>query len=317
MSIAHGPERLCVYVRLAMRRALFLVCLLGACTREGKDPEPDAGDPEFPYPEPRTDVIAAVGSETTLEIATWNIRNFPERAETARLVADVISSLDVDVIVVEEIASDAAWNELLQRLRGHHGVLSTHRYSPDSYQKIGVIYRESLVTVGTPELLFPTDSFNFPRPPFSLPITVDGTTIELVGIHLKAGRSDEDAERRRAATVALDAHLRAQVDGGGEPEVVILGDYNERVVDPADREVLAPLLTAPDRYTVRTEGPAQLGAVSYLGFGGSFIDHITTTAALDARWTAATIQLPRVEQAVPSYTSLVSDHVPIVLVTAR
>ena len=301
-------------------RAVLLVglALLAACTREGVTPQPDGDvDEEFPYPEPRTDVIAAVGSETTLEIATWNIRNFPERAETARLVADVISSLDLDVIIVEEIASDAAWKELLDRLRGHGGVLSTHRYSPNEYQKIGIIYRESLVTVGTPELLFPTDSYNFPRPPFSIPITVDANTIELVGVHLKAGRAPEDADRRRAAAIALDAHLRAQVDGGGEPEVVILGDYNERVVDAADREVLAPLLTAPDRYTVRTEAPAQGGAVSYLGFGGSFIDHITTTAALDARWTAATIQLPRVEVAVPSYSSLVSDHLPIVLVTAR
>jgi exonuclease III len=299
-----------------MRAVLVGLTFLAACTREGVTPQPDA-ESEFPYPEPRTDVIAAVGSEATLEIATWNIRNFPERAETARLVADVIASLDLDIIVVEEIASDAAWKELLDRLRDHEGVLSTHRYSPDSYQKIGVIYRASLVTVGEPTLLFPTDSFNFPRPPFSLPITVDASTIQLVGIHLKAGRTDEDADRRRAATVTLDAHLRAQVDGGGEAEVVILGDYNERVIDVADREVLAPLLTAPDRYTVRTERPAQLGAISYLGFGGSFIDHITTTAALDARWTAATIQLPRVEAAVPSYSSLVSDHLPIVLVTAR
>ncbi|MEJ7597648.1 MAG: hypothetical protein WKG01_07045 [Kofleriaceae bacterium] len=206
---------------------------------------------------------------------------------------------------------------VLLRLRDHAGVLSTHRYAPDSYQKIGIIYRESLVTVGEPALLFASDSFTFPRPPFSISVTVDGATIEVVGVHLKAGRGDEDAERRRAAVLALDTRLRTQVDGGGEPEVVVLGDYNERVVDAADREIFAPLLSAPDRYTLRTESVAQLGAISYLGFGGSFIDHITTTAALDARWSMAQIALPRVDAAISSYSSLVSDHLPIVLVAPR
>jgi hypothetical protein len=81
------------------------------------------------------------GSAVTLDIACWNIENFPDAPETPSLVADLITSLDLDLIVVEEIANTAAFDELIARLPEHEAVLSSHRYTPTSYQKIGVIYR--------------------------------------------------------------------------------------------------------------------------------------------------------------------------------
>lgn len=302
-----------------MRRLVWLAPLVAGCTVQGNFGSlvsPDA-DPLHPYPAPRGDFVPAVGSDATLEIACWNIENFPATPRTPSLVADVIASLDLDVVVVEEIANEAAWDELLARLPDHDGVLSTHRYTDTEYQKIGVIYRSSLVAVGQPTLLFTDEGYTFPRPPLSIAVTVDDATIELIGIHLKAGREDLDAERRRDAVVALDAHLRAQIDGGAEPEVVVLGDYNERVTDPASREVLAPLLGAPDRYTVRSEPRALAGGYTYLGFGGSFIDHVTTTVALDARWGGARLEVPPLNITIPGYRDEISDHLPVVVIVPR
>lgn len=307
-----------------MRRACtFVVLVLSVigCRHLDRD-TPDAhaapdADPEHPYPPPRTDVVPPAGSEATLELATWNIENFPDDGNTAAVVADVIASLDVDVIVVEEIADETAWAELLARLRGYAGILSTHRYSQDSYQKLGVIYRTSLVTASPPQLLFVQNTFAFPRPPLAVMLTIDGQTFEVIGVHLKAGVTADDAERRRQAVVALDGFLRAQIADGGEPEIVVLGDYNQRVVIDADRAILAPLLTAPDQYTVRTEPAAVAGGITYLGFGGSFIDHITTTAALDARWTNVRVEVPRIDQRISAYTTHVSDHLPVVLIAPR
>ena len=302
-----------------MRCLLCLVLLVG-CTRQADfgsaDARPDA-DPSNPFPPPRTDLVPAIGTDGTLEIATWNIENFPGAPNTPAVVADLIASMALDVIVCEEIADEAAWNELLLRLRDHEGVLSTHVYTPTEYQKLGVIYRGSLVTAGPPTLLFENSELTFPRPALSVPITVDDLTLELVGVHLKAGVDFDDAQRRRDAIIALDSHMRAQVDGGGEPDVVLLGDYNERVITEADRAILAPLLTAPDRYTVRTEPAALDGASSFLNFGGTFIDHITTTASLDARWTLGRIEVPRLHVTIPNYRSSVSDHLPVVLVVPR
>ncbi|MBA2540952.1 MAG: hypothetical protein H0V17_15035 [Deltaproteobacteria bacterium] len=289
--------------------------LITACTRT-REPSPDSG--VEPLPPPRTDLVPAIGSDATLEIATWNIENFPAIASTPSRVADIIASLALDIVVTEEIANEAAWSELTTRLAGtHDAVLSTHQYGENDYQKLGVIYRRDLVTAGEVELLFTTNTYAFPRPPLMLPVTVDGNTIELVGVHLKAGLETDDSERRQRAIEALDTRFRTQVDGGGEADIILLGDYNERVTDSFGQAVLAPLLTADDRYTVRTEAAALGGDVTYLGFGGSFIDHITTTASLDALWPTATTQVLDLRAAIPGYRDAVSDHLPVVLIAPR
>lgn len=286
---------------------------LAGCTVQRDYAPPDAPGTDG-YPPPRTDLVPPIGSATTLEIATWNIENFPDTSLTASYVADVIASLDLDIVVVEEIASETAWAELLERLPEHDGALSTHTYSPTEYQKIGIVYRSSLVTVGAPTLLFTNDAYAFPRPPFSIPVTVDGDTFEVIGVHLKAGGALEDAQRRTLAVAALDQHLRDQIDSGGESEVIVLGDYNERVTTDDSRAVLAPLLTAPDRYNVRTEPSALAGGVTYLGFGGTWIDHITTTSGLASWFGAARVVVPRLDAMIPGYRSTISDHLPVVMV---
>lgn len=288
---------------------------------DAPDVTPDAapGDGvDWPYPPPRTDSAPRIGSPDTLEIATWNIENFPDEAGTPRYVADIITSLDLDVIVVEEIANTDAWRELIDRLREHDGVLSTHRYSLNEYQKIGVIYRTSMVTPGELALLFETDPYAFPRPPLVVPVAIDDHVhpplqLELLGVHLKAGVADEDGARRRAAVAAIDTHLRAQIDGGGEAEVILAGDYNEIVTTTAGQTNLAPILAAPDRYTLRTRPLADAGEYSYVP-SSRLIDHITTTAALASRFASARVVIPSLQTTYSGYLTHVSDHLPVVLV---
>ncbi len=307
-----------------MRRAgcgllLAAVAALAACREVA--PAVDAGVPDgdgFPYPPPRTDVVPAIGSPDTLEIATWNIENFPANETTPRHVADLIASLDLDVLVVEEIADEDAWRELIDRLREHDGVLSTHRYSSTEYQKVGVIYRAAMVAPGEPTLLFPTDGYAFPRPPLSLPIAIDDRVhpalqLELIGVHLKAGIAPEDGARRRAAVEALDAHLRAQVDGGGEDEVILAGDYNEIVTSTAGQANLAAILGAPERYTLRTQPNATAGEISFVP-SSRLLDHITTTAGLAGELAGARVVIPRLHLIYGGYLAAISDHLPVILV---
>ncbi|HWU90331.1 MAG TPA: endonuclease/exonuclease/phosphatase family protein [Kofleriaceae bacterium] len=306
-----------------MSRARLLVPVLvlsalAACRdiAPALDAAPD-GD-GFPYPPPRTNVVPPVGSPDTLEIAAWNIENFPAEAHTPAYVADLITSLDLDVVVVEEIANETAWRELLDRLREHDGILSTHVYSTNEYQKIGVIYRTSMVTPGEMKLLFTTDSYAFPRPPLSLPLTIDdhrhpALHLEVIGVHLKAGVADADGARRQLAVQQLDAHLRTQINQGGEDEVIIAGDYNEVLTTPVGQTNLAAFLTAPDHYTVRTEANATNGEISFVP-SGRLLDHITTTAALASPLASARVVIPRLQSIYSGYVDHVSDHLPVVLV---
>lgn len=261
------------------------------------------------YRPPLTGVVPAIGSAATLDLACWNIENFPATPDTPTIVADLITSLDLDLIVVEEIASDAAWNELIARLPEHDGVLSTHRYTPTDYQKIGLIYRRAVVSVGTPELLFVTDTYGFPRPPFRVPVTVGGLTLDVIGVHLKAGTADADAARRAAAARSLDTYLRARV--ADEAEVIVLGDYNETIDTAAGQTVLAPLF-ADDLYRFRTAAAASAGAATFLPSGRA-IDHILTTAGLDDEIGARDALVVPLGQQYSGYQRQVSDHVPVAL----
>jgi endonuclease/exonuclease/phosphatase family metal-dependent hydrolase len=145
-------------------------------------------------------------------------------------------------------------------------------------------------------------------------VTIDDGShppVELIAIalHLKAGIGDDDRARRQAAVEALEAHVRDLV-GAGDDQVIVLGDYNERVDTDEGRVVFAPFLDAPTDYAIRTLGPAEDGEVSYLPFGGRFIDHIVTTAGLAAEMSSSDPVVPPLDQQLASYGD-VSDHLPV------
>ena len=55
-----------------------------------------------------------------LNIMTWNIKNFPQEDElTIGFVAEIINSLDVDIIALQEITSTSALTELTNNLNGN------------------------------------------------------------------------------------------------------------------------------------------------------------------------------------------------------
>jgi endonuclease/exonuclease/phosphatase family metal-dependent hydrolase len=261
---------------------------------------------------PDGDLVPPVGTDATLDIACWNLEWFPKDERSALLVVDLITSLELDIVVVEEVASVNAWNQVLERLPLHDGVLSSHRYSETEYQKIGVIYRSDLVTAGEPELLFTGQTYAFPRPPLKLHVTAGALGIDLIGVHLKAGVAPEDGERRAAAMSSLDAYLRAQISGGGEDEVIVLGDFNETVDTSWGMEVMAPMLAAPELYRFRSQEAALAGEASYIP-SGRVIDHVVTTAGLADEVGGARAVIPRLDQQMTRYESYVSDHLPVVL----
>lgn len=299
-----------------MRRRSFAWCTVGILTLAACDLGTDAAPPDAAGPDayrgPNGDLVPPVGSDATLDIACWNLEWFPKDERTAAFVVDLITSMELDIVVVEEVASVNAWNDVLAQLPRHDGVLSSHRYSETEYQKIGVIYRSDLVTAGEPELLFTGQTYGFPRPPLKLHVSAGALGVDLIGVHLKAGVAPEDGERRGAAMASLDAYVRAQIEGGGEDEIIVLGDFNETVDTSWGMEVMAPMLAAPDRYRFRSQEAALAGEASYIP-SGRVIDHVVTTAGLADEVGGARAVIPRLDQQMARYESYVSDHLPVVL----
>lgn len=306
------------------------VCaLLVGCFRQGgTDPDPgsdpDGGTTQPPddgggssmYPAPRTDVVPRVGGDGSLDVATWNLEFFPLEQASPRLVADLIASLDLDLIAVQEIASTSGFQELIDRLPDHEGILSSDTYSDGTYQKIGFIYRADLMDAGPPTLVFQGDGYEFPRPALQVTFTADDgdhppVSFVAISVHLKAGFGSEDGHRRELAIQMLDDYTRQMVDGSGDDDVILLGDFNEEIDDAEGQARFAPFLSAPDRYDVRTGGLASAGEVSFIP-SQVMLDHVISTIALEDEFSGGDDVIPHLDDQFGSYVSSISDHLPVV-----
>jgi len=297
---------------------LPLLVLCSACIIDPREDDPppivdvDAGITDTGYPAPRADLFPRVGSESSLDIATWNIENFPASGTTASLVADFVTSMDLDLIAVQEIADETAWQELVDRLPDHEGELSTHTYFDGSFQKVGFLYKTSVLRISDVRLIFQGASFEFPRPPISAQFTtLDGSfDFTAIAIHLKAGTDTEDRERRTAAIALLEDHLRDSVNGAADEDIVLLGDFNEVLTNTQARAVFAPLFDA-GRYTVQTDSlPAS--STSFIP-AEITLDHIVTTISLADEIGSQQASIPELDRSIGSFDVVVSDHLPVVL----
>ncbi len=291
----------------------------GAGSDDGGDGDGDdsgAGGDEGDDDGPASDVVDAIGSDDAIDIAAWNIENFPADGNTPALVADLVTSLGIDLVAVEEIADVDAFDELIELLPDHEGLLSFHEYSPGEFQKVGYIFRADLLELDPESLLFEDDTFQFPRPPFQVRVTVPGAAggpaeFMAIVLHLKAGTGADDRQRRRDAMITLEQHVRGLVDGGDE-NVIVLGDYNEILTSDAGRDVFAPFLDATDRYVVETDELAQAGAFTFVPTE-RMLDHIVTTTGFADSLGAGEAVIPPLDVEVPDYVDRVSDHLPVAI----
>ncbi len=293
---------------------LALAAALAGCREPSPGMDPD-GPLELPdaWPPARDDLVPPVGTAGALDVATWNLENFPRTGATPRVVAELIRSLGLDLVAVQEIADRASFEELVGRLPEHDGVLSTHYYGDGSYQKVGFVYRRDLVEVTGLRLLYEDEAYVFPRPPLEVTARlVDGSRdFVAITVHLKAG-TGADRERRARATELLEAHVRGLVDGPGDDEVLVLGDFNEVLTTSSGRATLSPWLSSPERYRMRTQVLADQDEASFLP-SGVILDHVVSTAALDDELAGDTAEIPLLHLQVGDYEGTVSDHLPVVV----
>ena len=117
-------------------------------------------------------------------------------------------------------------------------------------------------------------------------------------------------QRREDAVVILEEHLRATVDGNGNPKMMVIGDFNATLDDGAD--VFLPLSSDSQRYTIHTQESAANGDFSFVP-SGSLLDHIVTTADFDAEFQDNTTVIPRLDMQMSGYVGQVSDHLPVIV----
>jgi len=269
-----------------------------------------------PGPKEETFDIPAYGKDDAFEIATWNIQYFPKLNKTLNLVKGIIKDIDVDMVAVQEIASVSDFNKLLSDMPGWDGELSSDTYSNGTYQKTGILYKSEFISVSSVRNIFNDDGDAFPRPPFAAYVEIkdNDTTrydFNIIVLHLKAsgfGDELENIRRRRDACQKLESYISQEIDGGADPDFIILGDWNDELTDVTDN-VFLPFLDQDSLYAFVTQNLHEASYPSY----NSLIDHILISADSFEEFNFGDVSALKIEEDMPDYAKDVSDHRPVVV----
>ncbi|MBE0566629.1 MAG: endonuclease/exonuclease/phosphatase family protein [Krumholzibacteria bacterium] len=307
---------------LALLPLLAAACWgLASCGGSDTSTPPPAADNPF--------AEAAVGTDSTLEVMTWNLETFPisfdqddpqpvAELATVRLVTQAIAGLDVDIVAVQEIFQGnghpgrSAFDAVAAGLQEWAGFRST----ADGYMDLGFFYRVG-GDLGDPTFtdILTEESYVFPRPPLVMQATWRGRPIVVVNNHFKC--CDDGVERRRQACLLLEQYVEATFP---DTPVIIVGDLNDELDDSLAENVFANFLadTASWRFVDLGFTRSAGGPVSYPSWG-SHLDHILITDELfvAAEKAEALVQVLLLEAYLPgglgAYYRDLSDHRPVVL----
>lgn len=175
-------------------------------------------------------------------IGAWNLEHFGNRNDPPRTdadvqaIADYIRKLDLQVLAVSEINGEKPLKDLVTRIgRDWKFILGTSGHVGQEGQvAVGVLWDDSRVDMlGAGELselsAHTAAGLVFHRAPVVAAFRdrAGGPDFRVVSVHLKAGRTPEDFDRRTAECKALRGYLEKLVsDEKEDDDIIVLGDFN-------------------------------------------------------------------------------------------
>lgn len=261
-----------------------------------------------------------VPKDQTFDVVTWNIEwfgssgNGPDDTDLQLAnVITVVETIDADLYALQEISSQARFNDLVDSLDNYSGFWAD--YSSQT-QNTAYLFKPSVIdSVDSGLLEAGQQEFDWA---FRLPLffefdaTVEGVTrrIHSYNVHAKALADQDSYDRRTTASLRLKIYL----DNNRQNEnVLFLGDYNDKLFSSTYNNETSPYdnFVQDESYFELTGELEQRGLNSFIaGQNQSMIDHITVTNDLieDHINGAQRVENPNY---IGSYISTTSDHAPV------
>lgn len=274
--------------------------------------------------------IPAMGTATTLDLATWNLEwfgdagNGPADEALQQLNAKaVMAGLDCDLWALEEVVSASAFQALLNGLSGYAGVLASDAAVTNgstSYgsweQKVALVYKTSLATFETAQVILTAHDDDFAgRPPLEVRLRVNlaGTpeTLYVICLHAKAGSDSASYQRRANAAAALKTYL--DTTRAGE-KVFVLGDLNDDLdasITSGQPSPYQAFVADTTRWLTPTKTLSDNRISSLLSYPDP-VDHHLASQNLAGRLVAGSVQVFAGPSYITAYGTTTSDHLPVV-----
>ena len=258
------------------------------------------------------------GTDSTFEIVTWNIQNFPkEDMITADYVVQIIMAIDADVFALQEIESSNYFDYVIDELNEIDSLYNWDGYKANSnnFGNLAYIYKNDFVEVDSIYEIYQDDWYAFPRSPLVFEFTYEEQELVIIDNHLKAGGEPEDEDRREEASQKLQAFIDSTYS---DFEVILVGDLNDDISEPQNTNVFWNFISQPESYLFADMEIAE-GSSSNWSYPGwpSHLDHILITNELFDEFSlpSAAIQTLKIDNYLEGgwneYYDYVSDHRPV------
>ena len=247
------------------------------------------------------------GTESTLDIVTWNIEHFPKNNLTVSYLAELIDSMNVDIIAMQEIWGDGAsgsFENLKTKLDGWDG----HRKSSG----LAYLYKTELTINSLTEI---NDLNEIIRTPYLLSLTWGGQNIYVINNHFKAYSGAENEAERKIASEKIENYINEYLE---DLNVIVLGDLNDELNDEESVNVFQNFINDSTNYKFVDMNLAYGSKAnwSYPNYP-SHIDHILITNELfdEFESSGSSIQIIHIEDYFKNgwgeYEQYISDHRPV------
>ena len=257
------------------------------------------------------------GSDSTFEVVTWNIQNFPKAGiTTANYVVQIIMAIDADLFALQEIESSSYFDYVISQLN-EKDTLSTwdgYRALGASYEiNLAYIYKDNIIQLNEIYEIYEDDWFAFPRSPLVFELTYEDEDLVIINNHLKAGGGTENEERRQEASLKLQAFIDSTYF---DAQVILIGDLNDDIAESQATNVFWNFIEDTENYLFADMEIAE-GSSSNWSYPSwpSHLDHILITNELFDEYENSTVQTILVDHYLEGgwheYDENISDHRPV------
>lgn len=286
----------------------------GGCL-PSSDISADAGPPPRSTSQLSADTTPSAGAALTL--MTWNLEWFGDTSEGPTdettqydAVRNVLAERGTDIVALQEVASEDAFDRLLGDLPGYASALSGYAWT----QRTALLWDRSLLELVHARALSGLDDAGRPPLIVTLRRKRDDFTLRVIVVHAKA-QADAASHDKRAQ---LALGLKTFIDLAPELPTIIAGDFNDllrgSITSGADTPYRAfledPRFVAP---TLSLDAPG--AAESSYAHGRGTIDHVLLAPSASFEVDPGSVNVLQNELLAedPTFSATVSDHFPVVL----
>jgi endonuclease/exonuclease/phosphatase family metal-dependent hydrolase len=248
-------------------------------------------------------VKCTCGAETP-RFATFNIENYPKSTRQEEAALDLIDSIDVQAVALQEITDpDRLRSAAKERLGESWDVIATDR----PHQKIAMLVDRSRWTVNTARVLPYTEVYAGAKPTLHVELESEEDGLRIFVVHLKAG--GDGASVRAQQLRALAPHVANAVRSDGV--TIVAGDFN--ATGPADLEAIAAFARETGLFHTSKDVPCTSYWSRRDGCVGVALDHVLSSRPEAAAEALGPCRDEGCEHrsSCPVYREEVSDHCPV------